>query len=295
MGGTNLTIRDANREILVRLSTWLQGEAKLDPADVTMLTREYGISETDACLFLIAAYLDLDLEQSGDAALMERYLRPAFSLLDPRSFQQDPYRETVRFPSRRNRDWSFETRTFAPYECFVRDDLMVLEDGREIPQIGMFREPFTYPVVLQNDREWMTLAPVEIESMKRPVEAAHGNVLTLGLGLGYYAFHVSRKADVSRLTIVERERPLIDMFREEILPQFPAREKIQIVEADAFTFLEELKDHYDMVFCDIWHDAGDGADLYLRLREYEKRTGMRFMYWIENLLRQQVLLRGESA
>jgi hypothetical protein len=39
---------------------------------------------------------------------------------------------------------------------------------------------------------------------------------------------------------------------------------------------------FDYVFCDLWHDASDGLDLYLRLKKYEKKApDARFDYWIE--------------
>ena len=39
----------------------------------------------------------------------------------------------------------------------------------------------------------MTITPDEIETMKEAVDQAFGNVLTFGLGLGYYAYMVSEK------------------------------------------------------------------------------------------------------
>jgi hypothetical protein len=52
-----------------------------------------------------------------------------------------------------------------------------------------------FPALLENDRIWMTITPNEIEIMIKPVDEAFGHVLTYGLGLGYYAYMVSKKLD----------------------------------------------------------------------------------------------------
>ena len=62
-----------------------------------------------------------------------------------------------------------------------------------------------FPALLENDRIWMTITPNEIETMKEPVDGAFGNVLTYGLGLGYYAYMVSEKENVETVTIVDTQ------------------------------------------------------------------------------------------
>lgn len=61
-----------------------------------------------------------------------------------------------------------------------------------------------FPAVLENERIWMTITPNEIETMKEAVDKAFGNVLTFGLGLGYYAYMVSEKVNVESITVVEK-------------------------------------------------------------------------------------------
>ena len=60
-----------------------------------------------------------------------------------------------------------------------------------------------FPAILENDRIWMTVTPNEIETMKEPVDQAFGNVLTFGFGLGYYAYMISEKEEVTSITVVE--------------------------------------------------------------------------------------------
>jgi AraC-like DNA-binding protein len=58
----------------------------------------------------------------------------------------------------------------------------------------------------------MSITPNEIVTMREPVARASGRVLTLGLGLGYYAYMVHLKEDVTDVTVVEREQAVIDLF-----------------------------------------------------------------------------------
>ena len=118
-----------------------------------------------------------------------------------------------------------------------------------MPQIGFFRERFAYPAVEQDGREWMAVKPSEIETMRAPIEEATGRVVTFGLGLGYFAYMVSEKPDVTSLDIVERSEEAIALFERHILPQFPNKEKIRIIRSDAFGFLNE----------NMWQDARQEA------------------------------------
>ena len=44
--------------------------------------------------------------------------------------------------------------------------------------------------------------------------------------------------------------------------------------------------NFDFVFGDIWHDAGDGRDLYLRMKEWEsKYPNIQFSFWLEDTIK----------
>ena len=85
------------------------------------------------------------------------------------------------------------------------------------------------------------------------------------------------------MTVVERDPAVISLFKEFILPQFPHAEKVQVVEADAYVYAENMgKEHYDCAYVDIWHDVLDGVEMYLKMKRLEKHSpGTKFLYWIE--------------
>jgi hypothetical protein len=183
--------------------------------------------------------------------------------------------------------WELKTEALQPFEPFVCDDIVVTPDRRMIPQIAFFKEKYPFPAVLENGREWMTLQPNEMVTTYEAIDAAKGRVLTFGLGLGYFAYHASEKTDVESVTVVDISDDVIDLFRTHILPQFPHKEKIRLIKSDAFEFAEtQMSGNFDFVFADIWHDAGDGRDLYLRMKTFEaKYPDIKFSFWLEDTIR----------
>jgi len=175
--------------------------------------------------------------------------------------------------------------SYRPYELFVADDLRAYPDGAVLPVLGYFAQPFAYPVLTENGREWMTATPNEINTIRPAAEAAYGRVLTLGLGLGYFAFHALLNPRVESVTAVERSADAIRLFRERILPAFPRPERLTILHADAFAAVPTLyrSGQYDFVFADLWHDAADGIPMYERLKQMET-PGSEYRYWIEKTL-----------
>ena len=91
------------------------------------------------------------------------------------------------------------------------------------------------------------------------------------------------KENVDSVTVIEKDERVIRLFEEHILPQFPHRDKIRIINEDALTYAEGENSH-DFVFADIWHDPSDGCDLYLKLKALEK-DGVIYEYWIEDTIK----------
>lgn len=238
---------------------------------------------------LLAAACGLDCYGSKyDMELYKKFFPKAVKRLDSKDFSSDPYYKNIKFPKCDDGDWSFCILRYKPYEAFVRDDPVCEFSGRVIPQIAFFEEEFPYPAVLENGREWMTVTPNEIVTMKKPIEAARGKVLTYGLGLGYYAYMVTSKDEVDSLVVVERDESVIKLFKKHILPQFPHPEKVRIVQDDAFKYAENemANGGFDVVFTDIWHDPSDGAELYLKMKALEHLSPKsKFYYWIEDSIK----------
>lgn len=256
-----------------------------------------------------------------DDTTINGYFQDAVHMLETKKYIDNPYLKNIRFPDTATRHWKFTHYSYRPYEAFICNDIDIDRNLREVPQIGFFRERFAYPAVEQDGREWMAVKPSEIETMREPIEEATGRVVTCGLGLGYFAYMVSEKPDVTSVDIVERSEEAIVLFEEHILPQFPNKEKIRIIRCDAFEFLsenmwqeatgqcremqnrsdlnshqetetakrEKMQGRYDYAFIDLWHDTADGLDMYLKAKRIENKlhtAGLqtKFAYWVEKSL-----------
>ncbi len=224
-------------------------------------------------------------ENDEEIRVIEKdYLSKGIKRLSPEEYLKNPYFVNIKIPIKQEGGWNLGYQAYKPYEGFIYRDIATESDYTEIPQIGYFDKEFSYPTVFENGREWMAIKPNEIETMKAPIKNARGRVLIYGLGIGYFAYMVSEKNEVSSVTVVERDQNVIDLFDKYILPQFPNRNKITIVKSDAFDYAknEMKKGNYDYVFTDLWHDVSDGVDLYVKMKKYEAECpNSCFDYWIE--------------
>jgi len=279
-------IRANNSRLLYLVSDWLnKHEDLIDAAEVAELSEACGVDAAYAYALLLAAAYGFEVDENpAHRRFFEGWLLPMLSEQPLAPYVEDAYYQSIKIPTERRGSWQLRTQLIQPCQPFVCNDMLRLDDGRVLPQIGFFTAPFPYPAVLEDDREWMTLMPNETISTLPAVAEASGRVLTYGLGLGYFSFMAANKPDVASVTVVERDPQVIALFRKYILPQFPQPQKIRIIEADAFEFAaaEMPKGEYDFVFADIWHDVGDGLPLYRPFKELEPLSPhTRYMYWIE--------------
>ncbi len=253
---------------------------------VRELAEECGCSCHDAYCSLLSAAMGLEPDDPTHRRIERLYLLPGVRELDPLPYLSDAYCQRVELPKRRLGSWETLLGSYAAYEPFVWRDPILRDDLREIPQIGYFTKPFRFPAIHERGVEWMSVKPNEVETMRAPISRARGHVLTLGLGMGYFAFHAGMKEEVESVTVVERDPQVIRLFKEWILPQFPCQDKLRIVEGDALYYMKHhlKKNRYDYIFADLWHDASDGLPLYRELKRSEAhvREGTLVDYWVED-------------
>lgn len=173
---------------------------------------------------------------------------------------------------------------YEPYQLFALDDIEV-KDNKEISKVGYFDKPFSYFALFEGKNLWMSLNPNEINTMASSIERAKGRALVLGLGMGYITYMLSNKKNVSSVTVIERNKENIALFKKHLLPLFPNKEKVTIIEDDAINFVKHYY-KYDYIFADLWFDAEDGLEYYLKLSEIEKKNNIKIDYWLETSLKQ---------
>ena len=270
-----------NNLILNALSIYLnEYECSITPSQIKKVM-ECGVDELFAYKLLLSNYLAIENQE-----IIDMYFDKMVHKLEVKDYIRNPYYENIPFNNKKIDSWQIKEGKYKPYELFVFDDFKY-ENDLVIPQVGYFNEPFYYLAVYDNNRLWMSITPNEINTMKQPINNAKGNVLTFGLGLGYFAYMCSLKDDVKSVTIVEKDERVIKLFKEYILPYFVSIEKINIIKEDAYAYLSKMNDDmYDYVFVDIYHDAGDGKEVYLKMNQYRNRFKKTiFEYWIYNTIK----------
>lgn len=283
-----IPIKLQNNEIALKIVDYLNYTPCAITPEIMQDVNPSGLEPERIYQALFSGLLGLNPSNEHDRLLEETYIWKGVHELNPNEFINDPYFQYIQIPSASEKSWHFQLDIYQPYEAFICDDLVIEPDGVEIPQIGFFSQSFRYPAVYEKGQEWMAIKPSEIRSMRKPVNCVSGNVITFGLGLGYYTFMVSQKNEVEHITVVERDPSIIHLFQDYILPQFPHKEKVSIIQSDAFEYMKKQmpKEHFDYAFVDLWHDSSDGLPLYLKARKLaEDIPQTHFLYWVENTLR----------
>lgn len=102
----------------------------------------------------------------------------------------------------------------------------------------------------------MSDTPMERRSNYAVVRMARGHVLIAGLGIGMILHPILAKPEVTRVTVVEKYGDVIKL----VGPTLP-QEKLELVEADIFTWAPTKGTKYDTIYFDIWPDiTGDNLE-----------------------------------
>ena len=209
------------------------------------------------------------------------------NLLLNKTYENNPYLKAIKNLSFSKDGWSLTNKTLKAYSLFPKEEEYMMGGNYLIRMnLGFFESDYIYPSISLYDNEWMSLNPYEIRTMEIPIQLAKGKVLTLGLGLGYFAYMAHLKEEVKEVHIVEMDLELIKIFNEYLLPLFPYKEKIHIHKADAFYFINNIKDNdYNLIFSDLWHDVSDGLTSYLKLKKvFNEFKTTQCLYWIEDAI-----------
>lgn len=294
---TKEKIRKYNAEIIARISAFMNFNSDFITSEIIdELVNECGVDRAYAFSVVLASacYMKID-EDEEDREMFEYYFPEMIHYLKKEDYDSDPYYKNIKVTPVKEGNWDFHTAVIKPYELIPLDDLKEMEDGRIIPQVAFFDCEFPYPVILENGVEWMLVTPNEVETMKEAIEIAHGKVATYGLGLGYFPYMTSIMDSVDSVTVVEHDENVIDIFNRFILPQFPNKDKVRVIHADAFEYAENVapSEKFDYIYADTWHDPSDGVDMYLKFKALEHLCpDTRFEYWIEKTMKHYLPKEG---
>lgn len=140
-----------------------------------------------------------------------------------------------------------------------------LEAG-EYRRLMFYGRPF--PDVVMSDTGMERLTNLQI------VQDAHGRVLIGGLGLGMILLPMLNKAEVTHITVLEREADVIALVWPQLEAYLGARaHKITVMQANVFDFRGERGELWDTIYFDIWSGVGGGnyAEMKRLHRAYARR------------------------
>jgi len=263
-------------------------EAKnINMALADMLLYLYSINNfphtNDLSVFLdnILEELELNPDDEDNIEAFNKLFIPDFKILNENDLKNNPYFKNIKINKASIGKYELGFESYLPYQLFCYDEINVLNDDNYLEQYrtGFYKNKVSYPVISYKKNVWMCITPNEINTMQPHIDKAFGNVVVYGLGLGYFPYMISLKDNVKSITIIEKDPNIIALFKHNIFNQFKFKNKITIIEDDAFNYMK--KDiHYDYAFFDIYRSPNDGLPLYLKAKSFEKPNTL-YGYWLE--------------
>ena len=246
-----------------------------------------GVKSVEDFYSKLLEYWNIPGDDLEELKILEKWVKPAISPLKHGFFEKNPYFTTVNPKPFKQGEYELGYIDFKAYQPFSLNDIQVDEKDYflERSPLSYFDSNESYLALSYKGEVWMSITPNEINTMQPYIDEASGQVLVLGLGLGYYPFMLSQKENVKKIIVVELDPNVIRIFKEHLLPLFPHKEKITIIKGDAIEYLRKNRLHYHYIFADLWHNPEDGLPIYLKLKEIEKQyTFGKFQYWLETSL-----------
>ena len=245
----------------------------INPDEVRQYIKE-GYSEEEAITEILFGFYGLDHNDENND-ILTRYILNNLKKLCPLEYLNNPYVKNIKMNSKLGK-YQLRNISYEPYQLFAYDDIY-LDEYKEYSRIGYFSSDFPYLALTEGNNVWMSLNPNEIETMKPYIAKAKGDVLVLGLGMGYVSYMISLKEEVKSITIIEKDKEIIELFKKALLPLFPNKNKIKIIEDDAIRYLNKKEATYDYIFADLWHDPEDGLSLFVALKKINQNIDC----WLE--------------
>ena len=233
-----------------------------------------GLTEKEAMMEIFCRSFNIDYELDENREVMDAYILSNLKKLNPKEYLDNEYAKTIKATGKYKK-YALKYITYEPYQLFAYDDIS-LEGDKENSRIGYFDNKFSYLALTEGNNIWMSLNPNEIETMKPFINKGKGNVLVLGLGMGYVPFMMALKPEVKSVTIIEKDPEIIGLFNSLILPSFKNKEKIKIIEDDAINYVSK-NNKFDYIFADLWHSPEDGLSSFVQLKRINKNIDC----WLE--------------
>lgn len=219
---------------------------------------------------------------AGD--FLNRYMNNSI-LVSPHSIKnEDAWFKNIKITSNKKYgDWRYEDSVYSKGEFFINE----CSDSDYIGKrnnIGIAIGDIHCVMAFNNNYEFSyEVTPFTINESSYGVEDATGNVIVLGLKAGYFSYMVSEKDNVKSVTIIEKDKDLIKLFEDNILPQFNHIEKIKIINENPISYMNNSRnwEDVDYVWCDTYVKGEFGIEDYQSFKQIEVNSKLKFGYFDE--------------
>ena len=249
--------------------------------EVSLLSNKFQESPHEVFLGKISEYLDIDLSIEDNEEIFNSLIVDSIHELDTSKYLSNPYYKLVKTKANKIGSYELVWDHYEPYELFAYQD-MKSEDYLEINSLGYFKEKFPFLALNYKGVTWMNITPNEIETMEIAIKKIRGTAMVFGLGLGYLPFMISNKNEVKHIKVIENDKNIIKLFKDNLLDYFPNKNKIEIIEDDANNYLTKQL-NVDYAFIDLWHSPEDGLEWFIKFKKSEKiNKSTTYLYWLES-------------
>jgi len=202
--------------------------------------------------------------------------------LNPNDYINDLYYKNIKIKEVNENNYKIKYQEYKPNQCFLYDDIKVNEDDFYLVNnhVGYFSNSFKYLTIEKDNVIWMSLIPHEMNTMKSVKNKLSKHIYVLGLGLAYFPYINASKVD--KITIIEKDKNIISLFKKYLFPYFDNKDKYEIIEDDAYQYIKNIS-RDDFLFIDLYHDTKDGLKIYIDLLKLLK-DHHNYSFWIEESL-----------
>ncbi len=206
--------------------------------------------------------------------------------LDSESVKSN-YHKNIKLDIVSDNNFKFQKETIQKDILFNYNEI-IDDPNRELNDYIQFRalkENISTTTLRQNDDVWMLDVVSESKTIDKFACKAYGNVLTMGLGIGYFIYEAIHNTNVKSISVIEYSKEVIDMFKKFILPQFKSKIQINIIQGDAYSYFnKEYLDKFDYVFVDIYKSNDDGLFVMNKMLSNYNPEFNKVDFWIEGSL-----------
>ncbi len=230
-----------------------------------------------------------EIQQALSKAKFGEFIKPKQEwpslFISTESFVRSPYHQHVKIDHIEDDDITFLYEWISANQLFNASSI-IYDEKRELNdwmQLRALDQPYQATVLKIKDDIWMLDVPGESNTMDPFAKKAKGDVLVFGLGIGYFVYMAMENPNVKSITVIEKDKKIIDLFMTHLYPQFPKDIELHVICEDAFNYFnhQQLK-KYDYVFVDIYQSSDDGILIIEKLLEQYLPPLNLVDFWIES-------------